>query len=54
MNILMHSYTYILKLITKIVVVTEVALGKDKGMEKKEKEEEQDINHRDTAHTESS
>ena len=51
----MHSYTYIHKLITKTLVVIEVALWKDKGMEKEEKEEEeQDINHRDTAHTGSS
>ena len=41
-------------LIAKTLVVVEVALGKDEGMEKEEKEEEQDIIHRETAHTGSS
>ena len=38
---------------TTTLVVAEVALGEDKGMEKEEKDEE-DINHRDTAHIGSS
>ena len=41
-------------LITKTLVVVEVALAKDKGMKKEDKKEEQDINHRDTAHIGSS